>query len=135
MTAKEYLSQAKRLKDIIDCKLQELEYWKSLASNITAGFEERYNPNSAHEASFVKSVEKIVSIQESTADSIKQLVDLWNDINICIDSMASHEEQILLRYRYLSDLSWDDIEKKMNISSSTSDRIHRSALNNFRVPM
>lgn len=60
MTTKEYLSQAKRLDEIINCRLRELEYWRNLACSVSGGgFEERHNPNRPTEAPFARCLDSL----------------------------------------------------------------------------
>lgn len=48
--------------------------------------------------------------------------------------LASRDEQLLLRYRYLDDFTWEEIARMLNVSLRTVHRIHGSALQNFIVP-
>ena len=41
---------------------------------------------------------------------------------------------MLLRYRYIDGLTWDEIERLMNVSERTAFRIHGNALAHFSVP-
>ena len=119
MTAKEYLNQARHLDALINCRLREIDYWRDLSSSVSgSNFEQHYNPNKPTEAPFVRCLEKIDAIQR----------------DVRINMLDSHEEQILLRYRYLDGFSWDEIEHMMCVSKSTVHRIHGSALQNFPVP-
>ena len=54
-------------------------------------------------------------------------------INAAIDRLASREEQLVLRYRYLDNCSWEEISRMLNVSLRTVHRIHGSALQNFSV--
>lgn len=135
MTAKEYLSQAKHLDDIINCRLRELSYWRSLSLGVSgSSFEEHHNPNKPTEAPFVRCVEKIDEIERDVNTKIDALINLRGKINKAIDMMDNYEEQLLLRYRYLDGLTWRKISKIMLVSIRTVYRIHGTALQNFRVP-
>ncbi len=135
MTAKEYLSQAKRLDEAINCRLRELDYWRNLSRTVSGGgFEEHHNPNRPTEAPFVRCLEKIDEMQRDVNDRIDELVDLRKAVNAAIDAMENSEERLLLRCRYLDSLSWEDICRIMNVSLRTAHRIHGTALQNFPVP-
>ncbi len=135
MTAKEYLSQAKRLDEAINCRLRELDYWRNLSRTVSGGgFEEHHNPNRPTEAPFVRCFEKIDEMQRDVNDRIDELVDLRKAVNAAIDAMENSEERLLLRCRYLDSLSWEDICRIMNVSLRTAHRIHGTALQNFPVP-
>lgn len=135
MTAKEYLNQARHLDALINCRLREIDYWRDLSSGISgSNFEPHYNPNRPTEAPFVRCLEKIDEIQRSVEEKVAQLISLRDEINVRIDMLDSHEEQVLLRYRYIDGCTWEEIERMMNVSERTAFRIHGSALAHFSVP-
>lgn len=135
MTAKEYLNQARHLDALINCRLREIDYWKDLSSGISgSSFEPHYNPNKPAEAPFVKCLEKIDEIQRSVEEKVAYLVRLKGEINTAIDVLESRDEQLVLRYRYLDDCTWEEISRMLNVSLRTVHRIHGSALQNFTVP-
>ena len=63
-----------------------------------------------------------------------QLITLRDEINARIDLLADPEEQLVLRYRYIDNCTWDEIACMLNVSLRTVHRIHGSALQNFVVP-
>lgn len=135
MTAKEYLNQARHLDALINCRLREIDYWRELSSGISgSNFEPRYNPNRPTEAPFVRCLEKIDAIQRDVAEKVAYLVCLKETINTAIDRLTSREEQLVLRYRYLDNCSWEEISRMLNVSLRTVHRIHGAALQNFSVP-
>lgn len=136
MTAKEYLNQARHLDALINCRLREIDYWKDLSKNVSGmRFDGMpHSPNRPTEAPFVRCLEKIDEIQRSVEEKVAQLIRLRDEINTRIDMLDSHEEQVLLRYRYIDRCTWEEIERMMNVSERTAFRIHGSALANFSVP-
>ena len=136
MTAKEYLQQAHHLDAIIHYRLREIDYWKDMASSVSGVNYDGmpHSPNRPTEAPFVRCLEKIDEIQRSVEEKIAQLISLRDEINSRIDMLKNHEEQILLRYRYIDGCTWEEIERMMNVSERTAFRIHGSALSHFSVP-
>lgn len=135
MTAKEYLGQAKRLDNIIKCRLQELEYWRGLSGSLSScGFGQTRSSNRPSEAPFVKCIERIDGIEREIDNKIDELVRLREEIGKAIDTVEGRDEQLVLHYRYLDDLSWTDIANKLFVSERTARRIHETALKNFNVP-
>ena len=82
----------------------------------------------------MRCLEKIDEIQRDVEDKVAYLVRLKEEINMAIDMLASRDEQLLLRYRYLDDFTWEEIARMLNVSLRTVHRIHGSALQNFIVP-
>ena len=135
MTAKEYLNQARHLDALINCRLREIDYWRDLSSSVSgSNFEPHYNPNKPTEAPFVRCLEKIDAIQRDVAGKIAYLVRLKGEINTAIDALEMRDEQLVLRYRYLDDCTWEEISRMLDVSLRTVHRIHGSALQHFSVP-
>ena len=136
MTAKEYLNQARHLDALINCRLREINYWRDLSSSVSGTrFDGMpHSPNRPTEAPFVRCLEKIDEIQRSVEEKITYLVRLKEEINTAIDKLENRDEQLVLRYRYLDDCTWEEISRMLNVSLRTVHRIHGSALQNFSVP-
>lgn len=135
MTPKEYLNQARHLDALINCRLREIDYWRDLSTSVAgSSFEKHHNPNRPADAPFVRCLEKIDAIQRDVEEKVTHLVSLREDINTRIDMLASHEEQMVLRYRYLDNCTWEEIAAMVNVSLRTVHRIHGSALQNFPLP-
>ena len=136
MTAKEYLNQARHLDALINCRLREIDYWKELSGSVSGmRFDGMpHSPNRPTEAPFVRCLEKIDEIQRDVAQKVELLVAIRDKINTAIDKLADRDEQMVLRYRYLDNLSWTEISMMMNVSERTVYRIHGTALQNFSVP-
>lgn len=135
MTAKGYLNQARHLDALINCRLREIDYWRDLSRSVSgSSFEPNYNPNRPTEAPFVKCLEKIDVIQRDVEEKVAYLIQLKEEINTAIDKLESRDEQLVLRYRYLDDCTWEEISRMLNVSLRTVHRIHGSALQNFSVP-
>ena len=135
MTAKEYLNQARHLDALIHCRLREIDYWRDLSSSVSgSGFEEHHNPNRPTEAPFVRCLEKIDEIQRSVEEKVAYLICLKEEINKAIDKLDNRDEQLLLRYRYLDNCTWEEIAAMLNVSIRSAHRIHGMALQHFSVP-
>lgn len=135
MTAKEYLNQARHLDALIHCRLREIDYWRDLSSSVSgSSFEEHHNPNRPTEAPFVRCLEKIDEIQHSVEEKVAYLVCLKEEINKAIDKLDNRDEQLLLRYRYLDNCTWEEIAAMLNVSIRSVHRIHGMALQHFSVP-
>ena len=135
MTTKEYLNQARHLDALIHCRLREIDYWRDLSSSVSgSSFEEHHNPNRPTEAPFVRCMEKIDEIQHSVEEKVAYLVCLKDEINKAIDKLDNRDEQLLLRYRYLDNCTWEEIAAMLNVSIRSVHRIHGMALQHFSVP-
>lgn len=136
MTAKEYLKQARHLDAMIHCRLREIDYWKDLSTSVSCGGNDGMprNPNRPTDAPFARCLEKIDEIQRDIEKKVAVLIDLRDEINSRINLLPDHDEQLVLRYRYIDNCTWEEIAGIINVSVRTIHRIHGSALQHFSVP-
>lgn len=136
MQAKDYLRQAYRLNELIQCNKQELANLRYLSDDIPGVdySKDRVQTSSPHEARFTKIVAKIIDLENAIQADIELLLSLKLEIRTVINAVKDNEERLLLKHRYLNFLSWDDICEQMNVSMRTAHRIHTSALSHVKVP-
>lgn len=135
MTAKEYLSQAHRLNELIDADSKELERLRDLSSRISgSNFGERVQTSRNIDPPFVKYLGEIDEMKRKIQKELCDLVSLKNNILSALKKMPNRDERLLLTYRYLNNESWEQIAVSLYVSMRTVHRIHSSALQNFPVP-
>lgn len=135
MTAKEYLKQAYRLDQRINSGLAELARLREMAASIgSPNFEERYDPNCPAEAPFVKALGKVWEMQERINAEVDKLVNLKEQIREAIDQVENPDEQMVLRYRYIHNYTWEQIGDELFADESTIRRWHGRALQHVTVP-
>ncbi|MCD7724507.1 MAG: flagellar biosynthesis protein FliA [Clostridiales bacterium] len=135
MTAKEYLNQAHHLDALINSHIREKDELQQLAFCISSpSLGERVQTSRNTDAPFVRTLEKIMQLEDRITEEIDRLVDLKAEMLSAITDMTSNEEQVLLKYRYFEGCTWEEIAVRMNVSERTARRIHGSALQNFIVP-
>ena len=61
----------------------------------------------------------------------KQLI--WTPIS-AINMIENHDEQMVLRYRYIHNMTWKQIGAKLNVSEKTIRRWHDNALSKVVIP-
>ena len=133
--AKEYLSQAMKLDDLIDSSLRDIAYWRGKASTASgSSFDVRYNPNRPTEAPFVRCIEEIDEIQRNTAELAEQYIKLRYEISRRINLLEDPDERRLLRRRYIDGYTWKQIQDALHVSERTAFRIHDNALAHFPMP-
>jgi regulator of replication initiation timing len=110
MTAKEYLKQAYRLDQKINSDIAEMSRLQEMASSVSSpGFEEHYNPNRPTEAPFVRCLEKVWELEQKINAEVDKLVGLKEQIRTVIDKVENPDEQMVLRYRYIHNYTWEQI--------------------------
>ena len=135
MTAKEYLSQAYRLNERINAHVRELDELRKLSTSIQAvNFDLHVDGTKDPDPPYVKLIHKIADMQEEINQEIDTLVDFKHEVRTAIFQVHGEDERLLLRYRYLENMEWDDIASCLNVTTRTAHRIHSSALQKFTVP-
>lgn len=135
MTPKEYLKQAYRLDQKINSDIAEAARLREMAAGVgSPGFEEHYNPNRATEAPFVRCLEKVWELEQKINAEIDKLVDLKEQIRGVIDMVENPDEQMVLRYRYIHNYTWEQIGDALYADERTVRRWHGRGLQHIKVP-
>ena len=135
MTVKEYFRQAYRLDQRINSDLEEVAKLREMATSVgSPGFEEHYNPNRPTEAPFVHGLEKVWEMEQKIDQEIDRLIALKEQIRTVIDRVENADEQMVLRYRYIHNYTWERIGDELFADESTIRRWHGRALQHVTLP-
>ena len=135
MTVKEYLRQAYRLDHRIDSDIAEMERLREMACSIGApGFEEHYDPNHPTEAPFIRALEKVWKLEEKINAEIDRLVDLKAQMRGVIEAVSDPDERMVLRYRYIHNMTWEKIGDALHADRTTVYRWHNTAIRHVVLP-
>lgn len=135
MTAKEYLSQGYRLEQRIRLVREEINNLQELAGSVSSpGFEEHYNATRNTEAPFIRTVYKIMELEDRQNSLLNQLLEFKQEMCEVIDSVDDLNERMVLYYRYIGNESWQDIGKRLFVDERTVRRWHNKALSHVVLP-
>ena len=135
MTAKEYLKQAYRLDLKIKSDIEEVARLRDMATSITSpAIGDRVQSSRSSDAPFVRCVEKILLLEEKINAEISTMVDLKEQIREIIEAVPDADERMVLRYRYVHNLTWEQIGNEMNADARTIRRWHGNALQHVTLP-
>ncbi|MCH5186819.1 MAG: DUF1492 domain-containing protein [Oscillospiraceae bacterium] len=134
MTAKEYLSRGRRLDELIDSDVRELQRLRHLAMSITPNYEGEPVSGGEVKSRTEEIVVKICSLEERIQSEIDDYVDVQREIREAIVNVKNPNERLLLRERYIIFRSWEDIAEKMGYSVRSVYTIHGRALRKIKVP-
>ena len=135
MTIRDYLSQAYRLDQRIDSNIREVSTLRKMMGSISSPvLGDRVQTSRPAEAPFVGSIEKIMLLEEKINAEIDLLVDLKEQIRGVIAAVPDTDERMVLSYRYVHNLTWEQISDELNESVSTVKRRHKSALDHAVLP-
>ena len=135
MTVKEYLHQAYRLDHRINSDIEELQRLREMSYSLSSPTRgDRVQTSKSNEAPFVKCICKIRDMEEKINAEIDLFVDLKKEIRSVIEKVENTDEQMVLRYRYIHNMTWLDIGDELHADKSTIRRWHGSALSHVVLP-
>lgn len=134
MNAKQYLKQAYKLNELIESDKDELENLRSLASSVSGDMTQERVQSSKTNDKLVNIISQIIELENKIYDEIEHFITLKKEIREVINEVEDVNEKLVLKYRYLIFLQWDEICIKLNYSRRQMYRIHDSALENVKVP-
>lgn len=128
MSVKEYLSQAYRIDQRINSKLEQVASLRELAKKATTALSDMpRNPNkNIHSMEGI--IVKIIDLENDINRDIDDLIDLKREIVTTIKRIENPVHQTLLELRYLGFKGWEHIAVEMGYSLQHIFRIHDKAL-------
>ena len=128
MTAKEYLSQAQRIDQRINSKLEQVKSLRVLAEKATSTMSSMPKSDTPNVSRMEEVILKMVDLEEEINSDIDTLVDLKREIVTIIKGLHNTEYQTLLELRYLCFMRWEAIAVELSYSSAHMFRLHDDAL-------
>lgn len=134
MTAKEYLSQAYRIDQRINSKLEQIQSLRDLLTKTGSVMSDMpKNPNRG-ESRLENTMAKIIDMERGIDADIDRLVTLKKDITNVIRDVEPTDCQMLLELRYLSFKTWEDIAAALDCSVRNVHNLHSKSLGLVKVP-
>ena len=135
MTSKEYLRQAYRLDQKIHSDIEEVARLREMASSISSPqCGDKVQSTRSNDAPFVRSIEKILELESKINTEIVALVNLKEQMRTVIATVTDTDEQMVLRFRYIHNLTWEQIGNELNADARTIRRWHSTALSHVVLP-
>lgn len=133
MTIKEYLSQAYRIDQRINSKLEQVQSLRELAEKATSTLNDTPCSGTGNKQKIESVVVKIIDLEHEIDEEIDRLVDLKKDIVSLIKRVKNPEYQTLLELRYLCFRTWEQIAVAMSYDLSWVHRLHNKALGKIKT--
>ena len=126
--AKDYLSQAYRIDQRINSKLEQVASLRALATKATGAIQENPVSHTRDVHSLESTIAKIVDLEKEINADIDSLVDTKCEIVGVIKAVASSEYQTLLEMRYLCFKTWEQIAVALDHDVRWVYSLHDKAL-------
>lgn len=131
MNAKQYLRQVRRLDNIVNAKLEQVEMLRAITTRMTTNL----TTNKVQESNIPDKIStlicKIVDLEKEITNDIDKLIDLKTEIMRKIDSIQNDNYRLLLTLRYLNFKSWEQIAVEMGFTFQWVHELHKRALIEF----
>ena len=134
MDAKEYLSQAYRIDQRINSKLEQVTSLRNLLGKATGTLSGAPKAATPNPHSMEDTICKMVDMENEINDDIDRLVDLKADIMRRVKCVENTEYQTLLELRYLCFKTWEQIAVAMGYNLRHVYRLHDEAVESIKVP-
>lgn len=130
---KVYLRQYNAIKNDVDslkCEIAEVKELRGSLSGIDYGKDKiQTTPSDG----LINSICKQEQLEERLIKKINEGIARLDDISRCVDTIEDPDERAILRYKYFTQMTWDEIAHKMFISRTKVISMHGTALKNFAV--
>lgn len=122
-----YLSRYRRMNARIDRLLDEKRRWWELALKITPSLSQA--PGGGENGSRVeRPMDKITEIEAQITREIEELCNVRQKIKEILAQLEDENLRLLMEYRYIDGLTWEQIAEKMDCSRQWATSLHGKAL-------
>ena len=122
-----YLSRYRRLNQRIDRLLEEQSRWREMALKITPVLSQ--TPGGGESGSPIeRPMDKVLEIDEEINREIDELQIVRQEIRAALNQLEDENLKLLMEYRYIDGLTWEQIAVKMNYCWRQVCRKHGQAL-------
>ncbi len=124
MTAKEYLSQAYKIDDDINSKLEQIASLRELATKATTVISDMPGSPNRNLHKMEDAIVKLTDLEAELNEDINRLATMKVDITRMIKRVSNRQERNVLEKRYLCYETWEQISVDMGYSIQHTFRIH-----------
>jgi len=131
MTGKEFLNSVLISWRELECKLEQHQRLKNMATKITSTIS---GTPAVSDKSFSRVENAVASVLDNSDEVAEEVVEFFNryqNAEKLISRVPALEERLILSYRYLSFNSWREIAQRMKVSLRHIHRLHGDALDIF----
>lgn len=129
---KKWLLEYRKLDQDIERDMEELQRWKSRAEKITSSVSDM--PKGGNQGDRLQlAVDRICELEERLNGKIDAAVKRRKEIEAAIATVEDRTLQLLLQYRYIDGMTWEQIAVKMNYDYRWTLRLHGRALTRLTI--
>ena len=136
MTKKQYLRQGYKIRQEIKIQrdiLNELENNLDNVKSFDYSKDKLQGGPVQDDTIMIEKINRIIEVQEIIKKRDFELKTFQANLYIEINRLSNTNEKILLQARYILNETWEQIAERLGYSVMHTHRIHRSALENFKM--
>ena len=134
LSAKDYLSQAYRIDQRINSKIEQVQSLRDLAEKASATLSDVPPSRGTRNVHRIEDViAKMMDMESEISADMKRLLNLKHEIVTVINCVESPELQTLLELRYLCFKTWEQIAVALHFDLRWVHRLHNRALNEVEL--
>ena len=128
----QYLSRYRRLNQRIDHLLEEQSRWRERALKITPTLSQA--PGGGGSGSPIeRPMDKVLEIDEEINREIDTLQTIRQEIRETLNQLEDESLKLLMEYRYIDGMTWEQIAEKMDYSRQWVTNLHGMALQKIKL--
>lgn len=136
MTAKEYLMQVYRLDQMIESNNREVMQLKEACVSVSSPVGgDKVKTSSKTDALYVRCIEKAIELEQEINEETERMMELKKQVRETISTCGNVDEELVLKYRYIHGMPWEEIADKMIESVSAAKGQHARALEHIKLPV
>lgn len=128
MDYKDYLLQVKKLDIKISSMVESLQQLRSLSTRVTCDTTRESIRSSKPLNGVALIVDNIIDLENEIAKTVQVFIDVNSNVTSKINLLENDDYKMVLIYRYIAYLDYDDIATKMSFSTSYVFKLHKKAL-------
>ena len=129
LPAKDYLSQAYRIDQRINSKIEQIQSLRSLSTKATATLSDMPHAKGARNFHRMEDIiAKMLDLESEINADLNRLIDLKHEIITVVKCVENPEHQTLLELRYLCFKTWEEIAVEVDWSIRQVYYMHGEAL-------
>ena len=136
MTKQEYLSRAWMLDREIEYQVRRMKNLQLRLTDIAHGWpgSERVGTSAPEEAHYARLLASLDEMAGELENRTKEYVRTKREIERTIARVSDVSYRLMLQYRYLEHLTWDQVGEALCVDPSTAKRWHRKAMDMVEIP-
>ncbi len=128
VNAKEYLSQAFTLDQLINCKLEQVAVLRNQALKVTSVIQSDPVQGSKQRSPMENTLVKLMNLEQEIDADIDRLVALKQELKEFVAEIENPSYKLLLELRYLGGSTWEEVAASMGYDLRWIYRLHSKAL-------